>query len=385
MLEFIENTELAAKIKVIGIGGGGGNAVNTMIKSGVTGADFIIANTDAQALRASTANIKIQLGEKITKGLGAGADPNIGKRATMEDKEKLYEVLNGSDMVFITAGLGGGTGTGGAPIIAQIAKEAGALTVAVVTKPFIFEGKKRMSQAEEGLKELKLAVDTVITIPNQRLLAVAGKTTSIVEAFKKVDEVLLQAVKGISDLINIHGLINVDFADVKAIMSEMGMALMGTGIAEGENRALEAAQRAIASPLLEDISIEGAMGLLINITGGPDLTLFDVNEAAEKIRSEAHPDANIIFGAVIDELMKEKMMLTVIATGFGKEFAGQVRPAPEISPAPILSPIDNINVAFKTSKKEEGEYFSKFEDAQEEDDYENEKYDIPTFMRKQAD
>jgi cell division protein FtsZ len=221
-------------------------------------------------------------------------------------------------MVFITAGLGGGTGTGGAPIIAEIAREIGALTVAVVTKPFFFEGNRRMRQAEEGLRELKSVVDTVITIPNQRLLAVAGKSTSMVDAFKKVDEVLLQAVKGISDLINIHGLVNVDFADVKTIMSEMGMALMGTGIAEGDNKALEAAQKAISSPLLEDISIEGARGLLINVAGGPDMTLFDVNEAAEKIKSEAHPDANIIFGAVIDDTLGDKMMLTVIATGFGK-------------------------------------------------------------------
>ncbi|MHB1694383.1 MAG: cell division protein FtsZ, partial [bacterium] len=320
MLEFIENAELSANIKVIGVGGGGSNAVNTMIQAGLTGTDFIVANTDAQALRTNSASIKIQLGEKVTKGLGAGANPDVGKRSAIEDRDKIYETLNGADMIFITAGLGGGTGTGAAPIIAQVAKEIGALTVAVVTKPFAFEGKKRMMQAEEGLKELKSIVDTVITIPNQRLLAVAGKSTTMIEAFRKVDEVLHQAVKGISDLINVHGMINVDFADVKAIMSEMGMALMGTGIAEGDNKALEAAQKAIASPLLEDISIEGARGLLINVTGGSDLSLFEVNEAIEKISAEAHPDATIIYGQVIDESMNGKIMITVIATGFGKEY-----------------------------------------------------------------
>jgi cell division protein FtsZ len=385
MLEFVENNELSATIKVVGVGGGGSNAVNTMIKSGLSGAEFIVANTDAQALKASVSNIKIQLGEKITKGLGAGANPEIGKQSAIEDRDRIREILNGSDMVFITAGLGGGTGTGGAPIIAEIAREIGALTVAVVTKPFFFEGNRRMRQAEEGLRELKSVVDTVITIPNQRLLAVAGKSTSMVDAFKKVDEVLLQAVKGISDLINIHGLVNVDFADVKTIMSEMGMALMGTGIAEGDNKALEAAQKAISSPLLEDISIEGARGLLINVAGGPDMTLFDVNEAAEKIKSEAHPDANIIFGAVIDDTLGDKMMLTVIATGFGKDV--------KISPVQISNPpndknLETININNKfgqnTGKPDKNDYIERFGD-HEEDDYENEKYDIPTFLRRQAD
>ncbi|MDA8053882.1 MAG: cell division protein FtsZ [Deltaproteobacteria bacterium] len=385
MLEFVENNELSATIKVVGVGGGGSNAVNTMIKSGLSGAEFIVANTDAQALKASVSNIKIQLGEKITKGLGAGANPEIGKQSAIEDRDRIREILNGSDMVFITAGLGGGTGTGGAPIIAEIAREIGALTVAVVTKPFFFEGNRRMRQAEEGLRELKSVVDTVITIPNQRLLAVAGKSTSMVDAFKKVDEVLFQAVKGISDLINIHGLVNVDFADVKTIMSEMGMALMGTGIAEGDNKALEAAQKAISSPLLEDISIEGARGLLINVAGGPNMTLFDVNEAAEKIKSEAHPDANIIFGAVIDDTLGDKMMLTVIATGFGKDV--------KISPVQISNPpndknLETININNKfgqnTGKPDKNEYIERFGD-HEEDDYENEKYDIPTFLRRQAD
>ncbi|MHB1697413.1 MAG: cell division protein FtsZ [bacterium] len=397
MLEFVENNELAAKIKVIGIGGGGGNAVNTMIMAGLSGADFIVANTDAQALKANAASIKIQLGEKVTKGLGAGANPEVGKKSAIEDRERIREILEGSDMVFITAGLGGGTGTGAAPIIAEIAKEIGALTVAVVTKPFLFEGNRRMKQADEGLRELKAVVDTVITIPNQRLLAVAGKTTSMLEAFKKVDEVLLQAVKGISDLINVHGLVNVDFADVKTIMSEMGMALMGTGIAEGENKALEAAQKAISSPLLEDIKIDGAKGLLINVAGGPNMTLFDVNEAAEKIRSEAHPDANIIFGAVIDEALGDSMMLTVIATGFGTE----VRPVSLVSVNGSY-PINNKSIedkslqeTIKTSdinkpvhdNKNEARavLLDRFTDKEEEEDYENERYDIPTFMRQQAD
>ena len=392
MLEFVENNELTAKIKVIGVGGGGGNAVNTMIAAGLSGADFIVANTDAQALKASASNIKIQLGEQVTRGLGAGANPEIGKKSALEDIEKIREILEGSDMVFITAGLGGGTGTGAAPVIAQIAKEVGALTVAVVTKPFIFEGNRRMKQADEGLRELKAVVDTVITIPNQRLLAVAGKSTSMLDAFKKVDEVLLQAVKGISDLINVHGLINVDFADVKTIMSEMGMALMGTGIAEGENKALEAAQKAISSPLLEDIKIEGARGLLINVAGGRNMSIFEVNEAAERIKSEAHPDANIIFGAVIDDTLEDRMMVTVIATGLGAE----ARPVSLVSiNGSGASPVqindgdteskpfpEVVDISNKTESKTI--YIDRFSD-KEEEDYESERYDIPTFMRKQAD
>ena len=393
MLEFVENNELTAKIKVIGIGGGGGNAVNTMIAAGLSGADFIAANTDAQALKANASNIKIQLGEQITRGLGAGANPEVGKKSALEDREKIREILEGSDMVFITAGLGGGTGTGAAPVIAQIAKEVGALTVAVVTKPFIFEGNRRMKQADEGLRELKAVVDTVITIPNQRLLAVAGKSTSMLDAFKKVDEVLLQAVKGISDLINVHGLINVDFADVKTIMSEMGMALMGTGMAEGENKALEAAQKAISSPLLEDIKIEGARGLLINVAGGKDMSIFEVNEAAEKIKSEAHPDANIIFGAVIDDTLGDKMMVTVIATGLGSE----TRPISLVSVSGSGTSPVQINAANPENQqfpeaadignKTESKtiYIDRFSDKEEEEDYESERYDIPTFMRKQAD
>ncbi|HWP35892.1 MAG TPA: cell division protein FtsZ, partial [Thermodesulfobacteriota bacterium] len=321
-----------ARIKVIGVGGGGCNAINTMIGADLHSVDFIAANTDRQALEASRAPIKIQLGAKLTRGLGAGANPEVGRNAALEDRDHLRELLAGSDMVFITAGLGGGTGTGGAPVIAEIAKEVGALTVAVVTKPFLFEGKKRLRQAEEGWRALKGVVDTLITIPNQRLLNIAGKSTSMLETFKRADEVLLQAVKGISDLITIHGLINLDFADVRTIMAETGMALMGTGTASGENRAIEAAQKAISSPLLEDVSIHGARGVLINITGGPSLTLFEVNEASTLIQEEAHEDANIIFGAVIDEHMTDEIRVTVIATGFGEEPVRQAeRPAPVFS------------------------------------------------------
>ena len=317
--------EKSAIIKVIGIGGGGSNAVNTMIAYKLCGVDFIIANTDAQALRASLSPIKIQLGSEITRGLGAGSDPERrGKRAALESQETIQTTLNGADMVFITAGLGGGTGTGGAPVVAQIAKEMGALTVAVVTKPFQFEGKKRDSQAENGIEELRKIVDTLIVIPNQRLLSLGGRNMSLVEAFKKADDILYHAVKGISDLIIIPGLINLDFADVRNIMSEMGLALMGTGIARGENRAIEAAQRAISSPLLEDNSIQGARGVLLNISGGPDMTLYEINEASSLIQAEAHPEANIIFGTVIDENMEDEIRITVIATGFEENGKKQV-------------------------------------------------------------
>jgi cell division protein FtsZ len=317
MIELVGSSEvLGAHIKVVGVGGGGGNAVNTMIASGLPGVEFITANTDMQALGVSLANTKVQLGAELTKGLGAGTNPEIGRQAALEDSEVIRDHLAGSDMVFITAGMGGGTGTGGAPVVARIAKELGALTVAVVTKPFQFEGKKRMRQAEEGMRELKDAVDTLIAIPNQRLLAIAGRNTSLLDTFKKADDILLQAVRGISDLITVHGLINLDFADVRTIMAEMGMAMMGAGIATGENRATEAAQKAISSPLLEDISIHGARGVLINITGSTDLSLHEVNEAATLIQEEAHEDANIIFGAVIDERMGDEIRITVIATGF---------------------------------------------------------------------
>lgn len=305
-----------AIIKVIGVGGGGGNALNTMIESGLTGVEFIAANTDVQALQSNLAPIKIQLGRELTKGLGAGANPEMGRNAALEDKAILQEVLSGSDMVFVTGGMGGGTGTGAAPIIAQVARELGALTVGVVTKPFTFEGKRRKQQSEHGIQALRQSVDTLITIPNQRLLSIAPPEMSMLEGFKLADEVLLNAVKGISDIINIPGRVNVDFADVKTIMSEMGMALMGIGTATGPNRAAEAARSAINSPLLEDIDIEGATGILINITGTSSMTLHEISEASTLIQEAAHEEANIIFGAVIDETMGETIRVTVIATGF---------------------------------------------------------------------
>src|SRR6266487_3137836 len=311
-----------ARIKVIGVGGGGGNAVNRMIGSGIEGIEFVVANTDLQALKRSRASVKIQLGGRLTKGLGAGADPEVGRQAALEDTDKIIEVLEGADMVFVTTGLGGGTGTGGAPIIASLATELGALTVAVVTKPFQFEGRHRMQQAEQGLSELHESVDTVITIPNERLFGAVPQGSSLGDAFKAADDVLRQAVQGISDLITVPGMINLDFADVRTIMSGMGMALMGAGYARGENRAVEATQQAISSPLLEEATIQGAKGVLINITGGPDLTLFEVNAASTIIRESADEDANIIFGAVIDENMHDEMKITVIATGFDREVVG---------------------------------------------------------------
>ena len=328
MIELVGQSEaLGARIKVIGIGGGGGNAVNTMISAGLSGVDFLAANTDLQALNANLSANKIQLGKQLTQGLGAGANPEIGREAALEDVQLLREYLTGADMVFVTAGMGGGTGTGGAPVIARIARELGALTVGVVTKPFNFEGKKRMRQADEGIQSLKEAVDTLITIPNQRLLAVSGRDSSLLETFKKADDILLYAVRGISDLITVHGLINLDFADVRTIMAEMGLAMMGAGVASGENRAVEAAQKAISSPLLNDISIQGARGVLINITGGHDLSLHEVDEAASLIQGEADEDANIIFGAVIDDSISNEIRITVIATGFADEVMQQIRPA----------------------------------------------------------
>lgn len=305
-----------AVIKVIGVGGCGGNAINTMIESGVVGVEFIAANTDVQALQSNLAPIKIQLGRELTKGLGAGANPDIGRDAALEDKAILQEVLQGADMVFITAGMGGGTGTGAAPIIAQVARELGALTVGVVTKPFNFEGKKRRVHGDNGIQNLRSAVDTLITVPNQRLLSIAPQNMSMIDGFKVADDVLRNAVKGISDIINVRGVVNVDFADVKTIMSEMGMALMGIGLASGPNRAAEAARAAISSPLLEDVDIEGATGILINITGSSAMTLHEISEASTLIQEAAHEDANIIFGAVVDEELGDALRVTVIATGF---------------------------------------------------------------------
>jgi cell division protein FtsZ len=318
MIELIENVDPGARIKVIGAGGCGGNAVNHMILSGLQNVDFIAVNTDSQALLNSNAPQRLQIGQTLTRGRGTGGNPEIGRKAALEDEDRLREALSEAEMVFVTAGMGGGTGTGSAPVIARIARESGALTVGVVTKPFQFEGRKRMGQADEGVRELKNAVDTLITIPNQRLLSIASRTTSLKEAFQKADDVLLQAVRGIAELVTVHGLINLDFADVRSIMAEMGMAMMGAARASGENRAVEAAQRAISSPLLEDVSIKGARGLLINVTGGTDMSLYEVNEAASLIQEEAHEDANIIFGAVIDEKIADEIHVTVIATGFGE-------------------------------------------------------------------
>lgn len=328
LLDFENGTKLQAVIKVIGVGGGGGNALNTMIASGLSGVEFIAANTDAQALQHSLASVRVQLGDDVTRGLGCGANPDKGRDSALEARDKLRELLIGADMVFVTAGLGGGTGTGAAPIVAEVAREVGALTVAVVTKPFLFEGRVRQRHAERGLDELHRVVDTLITIPNQRLLAVAGKNTKMKDAFRLADDVLQGAVRGISDLITGHGLINLDFNDVRAIMNEMGMALMGTGVAKGETRAVEAARSAISNPLLEDLSMEGARGVLINFTGGGDMTLHEVEEAAKLIQESSHEDANIIFGAVIDDSMEGEVRVTVIATGLDDGRLGRGRDLP---------------------------------------------------------
>jgi len=360
-----------ASIKVVGIGGGGGNAINRMIEAGIQGVQFLVANTDLQSLKASQASVKLQIGEKLTRGLGVGGDPEKGRQSALEDTEKIIEALEGADMVFITAGLGGGTGTGAGPIIASLATELGALTVAVVTKPFRFEGRRRQRQAEQGLNELRECVDTVITIPNERLLNAVPKGTRFQESFRLVDDVLLQAVQGISDIITVPGLINVDFADVKAIMEGMGIALMGTGSATGDNRALEATQRAISSPLLEEASIEGAKGLLVNVSGGADLTLFEVNEAMSIIHDSADPDANIIFGAVLDERLTNEMKITVIATGFDKAVAA-VEPSrafaasqPAVSEGRVTGPIGIPGSAADPLRRED--------------------INVPAFIRKKAD
>lgn len=387
MFELDENYDLGARIKVIGIGGGGCNALNTMIDLHLEGVDFIAANTDAQVLKVSQSSLKIQLGERITGGRGAGADPEIGRKATLESMDQIREALDGADMVFITAGLGGGTGTGGAPIVANIAKELGALSVAIVTKPFQFEGRRRHFQAEQGWQELNRYADTLITIPNQRLLAISGKSMPLLESFRKADEILYQAAKGISDLILVPGLINLDFADVKTVMSEMGMAMMGMGVASGENRALEAAQRAISSPLLEDISIHGAKGILINITGGADLTLHEVSEASSLIQKETFEEANIIFGAVVDKRMNGEIRVTVIATGLGEEEEKQER----IRRLQVVSEeeMENMEIPTFVRRGKSIDEFSdfRFRKAAGSGSFPEieERYDVPTFMRKQPD
>ena len=337
-VDFSDELRAGAKIRVIGVGGGGGNAVNRMIAAGVTGVDFLVANTDAQALHASNAPVKIQLGAKLTKGLGAGANPEIGRRAALEDTDKVIDALEGADMVFVTAGLGGGTGSGGAPIVASLARELHALTVGVVTKPFAFEGKRRMMQAEQGLQELSQSVDTVICIPNERLMQFVDKGTSFFEAFRIADDILRQGVQGISDIITITGIINRDFADIKTIMEGMGYAVMGTAVAEGENRAVEATNRAISSPLLEDATINGAQGILLNITGSSNLTLYEVHEASSIVQKIAAENANIIFGAVRDESMGDAVKVTVIATGIKSERLG-------------LRPLTGPSLAIRTAQQ----------------------------------
>jgi cell division protein FtsZ len=343
-IEFADETqEYQARIKVIGCGGSGGNAVNTMINFGLEGVEFIVVNTDVQALNSNAAPTKLNIGNAVTRGLGAGADPERGRKAALEDCQRIKELIHGADMVFITAGMGGGTGTGAAPVIAQMAREEGALTVGVVTKPFLFEGRQRARRAELGLAALNEAVDTLITIPNQKLLMLGEEDLSFIDAFRKADEVLFQAVKGISDLITQNGIVNVDFADVKTVMSNMGRSLMGTGIAKGQNRARLAAEMAVSSPLLDDISVDGATGVLINIVGGPDLKMREIQEAASLVQEQAHEDANIIFGASIDEALGENVKVTVIATGFDQvermapleahARAGDPRSAPQTIPS----------------------------------------------------
>lgn len=383
-IEMMDNLNAGAKLRVLGIGGGGNNAVNNMIEAGLRGVEFIAANSDLQALENSKARVHLQLGRNLTRGLGAGADPEVGRQAALEDRDKIKELLTGSDMVFITAGLGGGTGTGGAPIVAEVAKEVAALTVAVVTKPFDFEGKRRMRQALEGVEELKKVVDTLIVIPNTRLRSLAPKNARFTDMLKKADEVLLYAVKGISDLIISPGRINLDFADVRTIMSEMGVALMGTGQASGDERALQAAQKAIANPLLEDISIDGAHGVLVNITGSEEMTIDEISEASGFIQEAAHEDANIIWGTVIDENMGDDIRVTVIATGIGAmQEKGEIRRVvngPDIDPTVI----DHMDLPryrrSVASQPNSGGARPRSVPMRDPDDL-----DVPTFLRRQAD
>lgn len=392
---FVEN-ERSAKIKVIGVGGAGGNAINNMIVSKLRGVNFIAANTDAQALEISNAQLKIQLGERITEGLGAGADPQVGREAALENAEVIRSALEDSHMVFITAGFGGGTGTGAAPIIAEICKDMGILTVAVVSKPFSFEGKKRARQAEEGIEVLKQVADTVITIPNDRLRGLASKNAKMIEMFKKADEILLHSVKGITDLIMMPGLVNLDFADVKTTMSRAGMAIMGIGVASGENRAVEAAERAISHPLLEDISISGATGVLMNITCSSDMTLEEMTEASDRICKEVGEDADIIWGAVVDDSLGDEMQVTVIATGIGSKagdaqanralaeqpLRGRIR---DVTPADLESGIDYDEPTFIRQKEAVGESTGATYRGYKGLVIDSGDLDVPTFLRRKAD
>ncbi|MBU4344578.1 MAG: cell division protein FtsZ [Desulfobacteraceae bacterium] len=394
MFTFVGNDK-SAKIKVIGVGGAGGNAINNMIDSGLQGVKFIAVNTDSQALEISKASTKIQIGKKITEGLGAGANPQVGKGAALESADAIREALADSHMVFITAGFGGGTGTGAVPVIAEICKDIAALTVAVVSKPFSFEGKKRARQAEEGIEVLKDVADTVITIPNDRLRGLASKNAKMIEMFKKADEVLLHSVKGITDLIMMPGLVNLDFADIRTIMSKAGLAIMGIGVASGENRAIEAAERAISHPLLEDISIAGAKGVLMNITCPSDLTMEEMSEASERIYSEVGEDAEIIWGAVVDDSLDDEMSVTVIATGIGDDsrsstrknsldhsLRGKVR---DITPADLQNVVDYDEPTFIRQKEAVGESAGATYRGYKGIVIDNNDLDVPTFLRKKAD
>lgn len=394
MFQFEESLDQAAKIKVIGVGGGGGNAVNTMIRNHVEGVDFLVANTDAQALRRSDATMKIQLGGNLTKGLGAGANPEIGRQAAEEDIKRLVELFTGADMIFIAAGMGGGTGTGAAPIIARAAKEAGALTVGVVTRPFTREGKQRMTRADAGIAALREVVDSLVVVPNDRLLGLAGKNMSILDAFKPADDVLRQAVQGISDLITTEGMINVDFADVRTVMSNRGMAMMGIGIAEGERRAAEAAYSAISSPLLEEVDISGAMGVLVNISGSSSMTMEEFEEASTIIHEKVHEDANIIVGLVIDESLGEKIKITAIATGFGEQFEvkGKDTETVDVQRAPYVPPVvrhkRDLDVPTHIRNQQNELYGRRSRElpSQNRDLFvDDEQFDIPTFLRRRVD
>lgn len=379
-----ESSGFSARLKVVGVGGGGCNALNNMVDAGVQGVDFIGINTDMKSLSMCKAPVKIQIGAKLTRGLGAGADPEVGKKAALEDVDRIREHLSGTDMVFITCGLGGGTGTGASPVIAEISKELGALTVAIATKPFAFEARARMEQAERGVAQLKSSVDSLITIPNQRLLSIGGKHMTVMEAFLKADEVLLNAVRSISDLIVGSGYVVVDFADVKTIMAERGMAIMGVGTASGENRAREAAQKAISSPLLEDISIHGARGVLINVTGNTDITLAEVNEASTLIQEQAHENAKVIWGLVFDDSMEDTVRITVIATGFDEQvLTGTDNVEPLVIPRGKLFDDEDQVPAF--IKKKMTIDYKEIKSRSDNIDIDDDRLDIPTFLRKQAD
>ncbi|MDY0189798.1 MAG: cell division protein FtsZ [Desulfuromonas sp.] len=382
MFEFDETLDQTAKIKVIGVGGGGSNVVDAMITANITGVEFIVANTDAQALKRSIAPMKVQLGTKLTKGLGAGASPDTGREAAMEDRSRISELLTGADMVFVACGLGGGTGTGAAPVIADVAREIGALTVGVVTKPFTREGRQRLIKAEGGVEELKKVVDSLIVIPNDRLVGLAGKNMSILDAFKPSDDVLRQAVQGISDLITTSGLINVDFADVKSVMSERGMAMMGIGVAAGEKRASEAAQQAISSPLLEDIDISGAKGVLVNISGSSNMTMEEFDEASRIVHEKVHEDANIIVGLVINEDLGDEIKITAIATGFGDSFEKSkchLKNLKNDAAKMIGSKVDlDVPTIIRNQQRDAARTMRM--QANQDDEY-----DIPTFLRKRVD